>query len=45
VRQFHYGPHGKTDLDFPITSFELFEDLPNGAALAFGGDDHAGIED
>jgi hypothetical protein len=45
VRQFHHGDHGKTNLDFSVASFEVFEDLPHSVALALGGDDHAGIED
>jgi len=45
VRQFYNRHHRKTDLDFSVASFELLKDLPDGAALAFGGDDHARIED
>jgi len=45
VRQFHDGHHGKADLGFSVTGFELFEDLPDGVALPLASDDHAGVED
>jgi hypothetical protein len=45
MRQFHNGYHRKTDLDFSVTGFEVFENLPYGVALALGGDDHTRIED
>ena len=45
VRQFHNGNHGKTDLDFSVANFAVFENLPHGVALPLSGNDHAGIED
>jgi hypothetical protein len=45
VRQFHDGHHGEADLDFSVTTFELFQDLPDGVASPLAGDHHAGVED
>jgi hypothetical protein len=45
MRQFHHSDNRKTDLDFSVASFEVFEDLPHAVALALGGDDHARVED
>jgi hypothetical protein len=44
VREFYDGHHGETDLDFAVTRFELFQDLPDSVAPPLPGDHHVGVE-
>ena len=45
VHQLGDGHDGQTDLDLAVRGLYLFEDLADGVAPAFGGDDDAGVED
>jgi hypothetical protein len=44
VRQFHDGHDRKADLDFSVTRFELFQDLPDGVASPLAGYHDARVE-
>ena len=43
--KFYNRHHRKADLDFSVTSFEVFQDLPDRVASPLTGDHHARIED